>query len=157
MNKWLFSNGTKDPVASFALLFLRIAIGSMMLLGHGWGKFENFSTLQEKFLVPEISILSSWMNSTTSLTCTIFAEVICAALLVLGLATRPAALIFSFTMAIAAFVVHEDAPFFFGPNVTSSKELAVLYLVGGLTLLITGGGSYCLDAKFSIHKRRIFN
>jgi putative oxidoreductase len=157
MKKWLFSNSIKDPVASFAVLFLRTAIGSMMLLGHGWGKYQNFSTLQEKFLVPDIDILSSWMNSTTSLACTIFAEVICAALLVLGLATRPAALIFSFTMAIAAFVVHQDAPFFFGPGVAQSKELAVLYLVGGLTLLITGGGSYSLDAKFSVPKRRMFS
>jgi putative oxidoreductase len=157
MKKWLFSNGTKDPVSSFAVLFLRIAIGSMMLLGHGWGKYQNFSTLKEKFPVPDTRILSSWMNSTTSLACTIFAEVICAALLVFGLATRPAAFIFSFTMFIAAFVVTKDAAFFDGPGVPQAKELAVLYLVGGITLLITGGGSYSLDTKFNAPKRRMFS
>lgn len=157
MKNLLFSNGTKDPVSSFAVLFLRIAIGSMMLLGHGWGKYQKFSTLKEEFPVPDIAILSTWMNHTTSLVCTIFAEVVCAALLVLGLATRPAAFFFSFTMAIAAFVVHQEAPFFFGPGVTQSKEMAVLYLVGGLTLLITGGGSYSLDTKFNAPKRRMFS
>jgi putative oxidoreductase len=157
MKKWLFSNGTKDLTASFAVLFLRIAIGSMMLLGHGMGKYQNFSSLKEKFPVPEISILNSWMNSATCLVCTIFAEVICAALLLLGLTTRPAALVFSFTMVIAAFVVHQDAPFFFGPGVAEAKELAVLYLVGGLTLFITGGGSYSVDAKLSAQKRRMFS
>lgn len=157
MKNLLFSNGTKEPTSSFAVLFLRIAIGSMMLLGHGWGKYQNFATYKEQFPVPDIGILNSWMNSTTSLACTIFAEVICAALLVLGLATRPAAFFFSFTMAMAAFVIHKDAPFFMAPGVTQSKEMAVLYLVGGLTLLISGGGSYSLDTKFNAPKRRMFS
>jgi uncharacterized membrane protein YphA (DoxX/SURF4 family) len=60
-------------------------------------------------------------------------------------------------MVIAAFVVHQDAPFFFGPGVAEAKELAVLYLVGGLTLFITGGGSYSVDAKLSAQKRRMFS
>ncbi|MFY7816802.1 MAG: DoxX family protein [Akkermansiaceae bacterium] len=149
MKKWIFSNSTMDPMASAGLLSLRLGIGIMMVSLHGWQKYQGFSTLKESFPIPQISLLSSWMNHTTSLACTIFAEVICAVLLVIGMATRPAAAVLAFTMGIAAFVIlaSKDA---------AGKELALLYLTGAVALFFTGAGSYSFDARFSIGKKRMF-
>ncbi len=149
MKQWLFSNSTVDPMTSAGLLALRIGIGIMMVSLHGWQKYQNFAQLKQSFPVPKISLLSSWMNSTTSLACTIFAEVVCAALLVIGMATRPAAAVMAFTMAVAAFVILADKD-------ASGKELALLYLTGALTLLFTGAGLYSFDARFSSVKKRMF-
>jgi putative oxidoreductase len=43
-------------------------------------------------------------------------------------------------MLVAAFIVHLDDPF-------KRKELALLYLVGFLVVLLMGPGKYSLDKK----------
>jgi putative oxidoreductase len=43
-------------------------------------------------------------------------------------------------MLVAAFIVHLDDPF-------KRKELALLYLVGFLIVLLMGPGKYSLDKK----------
>jgi putative oxidoreductase len=43
-------------------------------------------------------------------------------------------------MLVAAFIVHLDDPF-------KRKELALLYLVGFLIVLLMGAGKYSLDKK----------
>ncbi len=150
MKKWFFSNSTFDPMASAGLLALRIGIGSMMLGLHGWEKYQNFAQAKDSFPVPKIVLLSSWMNSTTSLVCTIFAEVVCSALIIVGMATRPAAVLLAFTMTMAAFVVLADKPL-------AGKEMALLYLTAAVALFFTGGGIYSFDARFSIVKKRMFS
>jgi uncharacterized membrane protein YphA (DoxX/SURF4 family) len=70
----------------------------------------------------------------------VFSEVGCAALLVLGLFTRFAALMLTITMAVAFFLVHKGA--LSGP---SSGELAMLYMMGYLTLVFAGGGKFSAD------------
>jgi putative oxidoreductase len=150
MKKWLFSNSTVDPMVSAGLLTLRIGIGSLMISLHGLEKYQNFAAKKADFPVPNIAILSSWMNSTTSLACTIFAELICCAMIVVGFGTRLAAATLAFTMAIAAFVIH-------GQQALSNKELALLYLTGALVLLFSGPGLYSFDARFSIVKKRMFS
>lgn len=150
MKKWFFSNATVDPVVSVGLLILRVSIGAMMIGLHGWDKYQTFADKKDSFPVPKTALLSSWMNSTTSLVCTIFAEVVCSALIILGIGTRPAAGILAFTMAIAAFVVH-------APDSLMVKEKALLYLTAYVVLLLTGAGAYSFDARFSIVKKRMFN
>jgi putative oxidoreductase len=150
MKKWFFSNATVDPVVSVGLLVLRLSIGAMMIALHGWEKYQSFADKKDSFPVPKTALLSTWMNSTTSLVCTIFAEVVCSALIMLGIATRPAAAVLVFTMAIAAFVVH-------GPQPLASKELALLYLSAYVVILFTGAGAYSFDARFSIVKKRMFS
>ncbi len=149
MKRFLFSNSPADPIQSLALLTLRVGTGLMMLLGHGWTKFQSFDKMKESFPIPKIWILESWMNHTTSLAATIFAEVVCSALIVIGLATRPAAAVLAFTMSIAAFVVLREAPY-------EKKELAIFYLLAAVVLLISGAGRYAIDARFSQQKKRTF-
>jgi putative oxidoreductase len=75
---------------------------------------------------------------------TIFAEVVCAVLLAMGLFTRFAAAVLTILMAVAFFVVHSSA--LSGP---ASGEMAFIYLGGFVTLLLTGAGRFSLDAKLS--------
>ena len=73
MKRLFFNNGTSENVASLGVLVLRLSIGLMMILGHGWGKFQTFADSEDKFPVPNIWMLG-WMNNTASLIATIFAE-----------------------------------------------------------------------------------
>lgn len=153
MKKWIFSNGASEPVMSLALLGLRVSVGLFMLLGHGWNKFESFDKMKETFPVSQFPLFS-WMNNATSLGAAIFGEVVCSALLILGLATRPAAAFFAITMAVAAFEIHADAPLFMAGG--AAKEPALLYMIPALFLLLTGAGKFSCDAKLSVEKKRMF-
>lgn len=137
MKKFLFDCGTRDLTASFGILVLRVSIGLMMMLAHGIPKLKNYEKLREVFKAP--SSLDGFLSGPISLVLAIGAEIGAAGLLVLGLATRPAAFIFAFTMVIAAFDVHGSDPF-------AKKELALMYLVGAITILLTGAGAWSLDA-----------
>ena len=142
MKKFLFDCGTRDLTASIGLFVLRVSIGLMMLLGHGIPKIKNFDKLKAAWFVPDFFPLK-YMSPQVSLMATIGAEVVAAGLLIIGFATRPAAFIFAFAMVIAAFDKHASDPF-------GVKELALMYLVGGVVILLTGAGSWSLDA--GIHK-----
>jgi putative oxidoreductase len=74
-------------------------------------------------------------------------ELVCGALIALGLLTRPAALLASGTMAVAYVQFHwkGDLGERFFP-VINKGELALVYAVVFLTLVFVGGGKYSLDA-----------
>src|SRR5690606_5688873 len=72
------------------------------------------------------------------------AEFGCALLVMLGLATRLAAIPVVLTMAVAAFVVHGADPWTMGAG--PSKEPALLFLTAFLPLVFTGAGQLSLDA-----------
>ncbi len=137
MKKFLFDCGTRDLTASFGLLVLRVSLGLMMMLGHGLPKLQNYESLREKFKAP--GSLDAFLSGPIALLLTIGAEVGAAGLIIVGLATRPAAFIFAFTMVIAAFDVHAADPF-------ATKELALMYLTGGVVILLSGAGTISLDA-----------
>ena len=155
MKKFFFSNGTTDNLGSFGVLILRLSIGLMMMIGHGWEKFKAYDDLKDKFTPPDIWMLG-WMNNTTCLMSTIFAEVICCALIVIGLATRPAAAVLAFTMSIAAFVSCAKLPLFISQTSPHAKESAILYLIPALVILIMGAGKFSFDASLSVEKKRMF-
>lgn len=115
------------------LLLLRLVLGLTMLFNHGLAKLKGFSTIAPKFL----PVLGS---GEIGLGLAVFAEVGCAALLVLGLFTRFAALILAVTMAVAFFVVHKASL-----SGEMSGEMALLYLVGFLTIVFAGAGKFSAD------------
>jgi putative oxidoreductase len=117
------------------LLLLRVAFGGAMLYGHGIGKMRRlFGNEAIEFADP------FGIGPVASLAMAVFAEVICAGLLVLGLFTRWAAIPLIITMVVAAFYVHIADPF-------SRMEKAILYLIPYICLLVAGGGYYSLDAQ----------
>ncbi len=156
MKKLIFDCGTRDATASTGLLFLRVSVGLMMLIGHGWGKVRNFGEIKDGFPVPDFFPLH-FMSPPVSLIATIGAEVVFAGLMVLGVMTRISAFILGFTMIVAAFHVQADLPFFYSPpDALRAKELAVMYLIPSIAILIAGGGRYSADAVIVREERRMF-
>lgn len=126
------AQGAEPLTTSLGLLLLRVAGGAMMMV-HGWSKAASYSERAATFSDP------LGVGSQTSLTLAIFGELVCAALLIPGLGTRLAAVPYAFTMVVAGFLVHADDPW-------ARKELAMLYLVVGLVVLVAGPGRLSLDA-----------
>jgi putative oxidoreductase len=78
------------------------------------------------------------LGSSVSLSLTIFAELFCALLIVIGLFTRLATIPLIVTMCVALFKAHNSD--FFGEG-----EMAALYLGAFITILLTGPGKYSVD------------
>jgi putative oxidoreductase len=155
LKKLFFGSGTTDFVSSNGILFLRISIGLMMLLGHGISKLQNFSSLKDSWPVAKIPLLEM-MSNPISLMVTIFAEIIFSALIIVGFATRPAAFIFVFCMSVATFQIYDKSPLFMTNNIATT-ELPLLYLIPAIAILLTGAGRYSIDAKICATKRRMFH
>ena len=152
MKKFFFDCGTRDVTASVGILVLRVLIGLMMLIGHGYPKLRDFSAIKEKFPVAEIFPLSH-MSKQVSLGACIFGEFVAAALIIVGFSTRPAAFVLGFTMVVAAFQIHAGVPWFLAPGVEAAKEPALLYLIPMIALIFSGAGAYSLDAGLYREKR----
>jgi putative oxidoreductase len=152
MKKFLFDCGTRDATASLGLLFLRVCTGLMMMIGHGIPKIQAFAEKKDGFPVPDFFPLK-YMSNPISLMATIGAEVGCSALLILGLATRPAAFILAFTMVVAAFNILADAPMFV-PGGIGPQEGAILYLIPAIAILLAGAGQFSADASILKEGRR---
>jgi putative oxidoreductase len=122
----------RSTALAAGLLVLRVAVGGFMLV-HGWQKLTAFNELADVFPDP------IGMGSQLSLIAAIGAEVGCSLLLVVGLATRLAALPLAFTMIIALLVVHGADPW-------QKKELAAIYLSIYVAIGLMGPGRFSLDA-----------
>ena len=131
----LFTPKFEQNAKNISLLFGRITFGGMMLFGHGIPKLAKFEQNPIKFADP------LGIGVSLSLSLAVFAEVVCATLLILGIATRFASLQLLFTMAVAAFLVHEGDPFFGRPG----KEFAMVYLSGYMMFFLMGPGKYSID------------
>ena len=108
-----------------------------MLLAHGWDKVKEFGKLSSGFPDP------LHVGSPVSLSLSIFAELVCSALLVAGFLTRFAALVCAINMAVAFFIVLKGA---FGES--HNGELAFIYMAGYAVLLIAGPGKLSMDKAF---------
>lgn len=122
------------------LLILRLSVGGLMLL-HGIFKiFNGIGMIEEQ-------VISSGLP-------TIFAygvyigEVVAPLLIVLGIATRPAALIMVFNCLVAMFMVHSADIISLTPQGGWGVELLGLYMFGALALVFTGAGKYAVSRKY---------
>jgi putative oxidoreductase len=125
----------RDRKKDIALFILRIVFGGLMIIEHGIPKAMNlFGTSEIKFydfigLGPKMSLVLA-----------VFAELICAAFVVIGLMTRLASIPIIFTMLVANFVVHFGDPL-------GELELGLLYLGAFVSIFYLGGGKYSIDEK----------
>ncbi|WP_418636660.1 DoxX family protein [Winogradskyella sp.] len=131
MNKHNYRTNTFNDLG---LLLLRVFLGLAMCFGHGIGKWNTLFSGEEIQFADPFGI-----GATPSLVMAVFAEVICAILLALGLFTRWALLPLIITMLIAACVVHISDGF-------GVMEKALLYGIGYMALCFTGPGKYSVDA-----------
>lgn len=146
MKKFFFDCGTRDATASLGFLALRVMIGLMMLVGHGIPKIQHYAALKDKFYVADFFPLK-YLSPQVSLMAVIGAEVGASVLLMLGLATRPAAFVLGFSMVVAVFGRLGAAPWFFSPPaVVMAKELGLLYLIPLIAIILAGAGGLSLDA-----------
>ena len=127
-------------LTSLALLLLRVGIGCMMLV-HGYQKIAGYADMSEKFPDP------LGVSSAVSLNLTIAAEVGCSILLIIGLATRLAAIPLGFTMIVALWIIHKGDPW-------QKQELAAIYLLIYSTILIAGPGTFSIDHLFVRRRRK---
>jgi len=116
------------------LLIFRLIVGGLMLT-HGYGKFIRLFEGNIRFADP------IGLGPEISLVLTVFAEFICALLIMFGLITRLATVPLIVTMAVAAFIIHGSDPL-------AEKEKALLYLASFIILFYKGGGRYSLDRMF---------
>jgi putative oxidoreductase len=119
------------PYTGVLLSVLRIMSG-LLLLQHGTAKYLNFPLVER-------------MNNASPLTMSGAAgviELVCGALLVVGLFTRFAAFIASGMTAVAYWYAHAPRGFY---PVVNQGELAVLYCFTFLYLAAAGAGPLSLD------------
>lgn len=122
-----------DPInEDVGYLFLRIGAGGTMFWQHGWPKLMHFSERMDDFADP------FGLGSAFSLILILFAEVLCAACVTLGIWTRAACVPLIIAMAVIVFMVKGDAGF-------AEKELAAVYLVMFATILFTGSGRFAIN------------
>ena len=125
----------------FALLVLRLWLGLTLFFNHGLSKLLHFSQTAAYFANGHLDPIGIGASGTVALAA--LAEVLCAALLVVGFATRFAALVIVIELAVAFFCVHHAA-LAMGPG---SGELAFVYLAGFVTIVLAGGGRFVVCNK----------
>ena len=119
---------------SIALLLLRLTFGGLMLFSHGWGKMMKFFGEDPIRFANPLGI-----GEVPTLALAVFAEVICAILIIIGFKTRMATIPLIITMLVAVFVIHISDPF-------SKMEKGILYLVPYIAILLAGPGKFSVDA-----------
>lgn len=122
---------TRPYATDMALLLLRIFAGLFMML-HGIPKLTRFSEMSGQFADP------FGLGTTLTLILVIFAEVFCAALVIVGAFTRIALIPLIINMSVIALVVH-------GADGFGRKELPFMFLLAWIVLFLTGPGRYSLD------------
>jgi putative oxidoreductase len=128
----IFRTSTPEGALDLAVLLLRITVAAFMLT-HGLPKLERLIGGGEiQFADP------FGLGPVVSLGLTVFAEFLCSILVGIGLGTRLAVVPLMVTMAVAAFISHGNDPF-------ARKEMALLYLIIYITLLVTGSRKYSMD------------
>lgn len=129
---YLLSRGTHTGnLYSFITLSFRFFCG-LMMVPYGYGKIVGYEKYAADFFGDPIGI-----GNIPSLWLTIFAQIACPVLLLMGFQTRIAASILAFNMLVA-FKYHFFDPF-------SVKALPVLFLGMYVIQILMGAGKYSLD------------
>lgn len=130
-----FQTPGRGIATDLGLLVLRLGI-SLPMINHGFGKLTHFTELSASFPDP------LGVGTSISLGLTVFAEFFCSIAVALGLFTRPSTIPPIIAMLVAAFIVNANAAW-------ADKELAVLFLVSFVAILIAGPGRISLDKVIS--------
>jgi putative oxidoreductase len=133
---WLLRT-THDRPQSWALLLLRVYFGGALLVAHAIPKVRGLTTGDDGFvqLVSDMGFPAPVFFAWAAM----LAQLIGSSFLVLGLATRAAAVAVLTTLGIGLFGVHWGDSF-------SVLEPGFGYLTVAAAVLVAGGGRSSLDA-----------
>jgi putative oxidoreductase len=133
--------GWTDRYRDYAALFIRLAIGTRLIAGTQDNVFS--SARMEEFVAflaangtpyPEVGAVVS-----------VYAQFVCGALFILGLWTKPAAVVMIVNFVAALAIAHRQTPF----EVTWP---ALMMLAAAVFFLLHGPGRPSVDASFA-HRR----
>ena len=144
-------------LTSLGLLILRLGIAGYMLT-HGLAKLQML--FAGETLGDPVGI-----GSLPTLLLLVFAEFICAGLVLVGLVTRLAAIPLVIAMAVAGLIAHAGDPWTAGgavelffasedPAFPASKQPALMFMTVFLALVFTGPGRFSLDALILARRNR---
>jgi putative oxidoreductase len=131
MFKWFEER--RALAADLGLLLLRVVTAGF-LLRHGLSKLERWDTLLTEFSDP------IGVGAGPSFVLAVFAEVVCAVLVICGAFTRLATIPPLVTMLVAAFIVHAADPW-------ARKELPLLFGQAFAAIALLGPGRFSIDAR----------
>ncbi len=126
----------KETLGDMGLFILRIGTGLQLAFLHGLDKARHFAERMPTWADP----LN--LGHKRSLQLTVAAEFFCALLLVLGLASRLAALTIAFSLAVMMLLVHRADPW-------GQREATVLYFCAAMAILLLGPGRFSIDRVVS--------
>ena len=117
------------------LLILRLSFGGVMFFAHGIGKVD--ALLGPEPASPFFALLG--LSAGFGLFLTALAETLFALTIVIGIFTRISAIILASVMFVAAFIAHAGHGF-------AKQELAIMYMVGYISIALLGEGNLSLKA-----------
>ena len=119
---------------------LRLTLGALMLL-HGFAKFKGVDWMDEPLIARGLPTILKYG--------VFVGEIIIPIMLILGIRTRFAALIFMINCGFAVWLAHSSDIFKLSSHGGWSIELLGLYFFGALALFFFGGGKYSFSQKSS--------
>ncbi|GAB3271724.1 DoxX family protein [Parahaliea aestuarii] len=127
--------------AGFAALVLRVPVG-IILAAHGaqklFGAFGGYGLEGTGQWMSSIGLEPGYLMALLAGSAEFFGGLA----LIIGLLTRPAALVSAFTMVVAIFAVHFEGGLFMSNN---GYEFALALLAATTALAIQGGGRFAVD------------
>ena len=142
MKKLLFSGNAIN--SDFGILLIRLIIGILMAF-YGYEKLSHFNEMAASdFWMKNVNFLG--MSSKVALGFTVFAELVCSILLIVGLFTRASLFFLLFCMGYIFLIVFPFSILDKGDNGYQFNDPFVYFIIY-LGLLFTGPGKYSLDRK----------
>ncbi|MCU8030607.1 DoxX family protein [Shewanella sp. SM73] len=136
---------TLKSATSFAPLALRIPIG-IILIAHGsqklFGWFGGYGLEGTGQWMASIGLTPGYLMALMAGSSEFFGGLF----LLLGLLTRPTALVLSFTMVVAIFSVHIGNGLFLANN---GYEFGLALLAATVSLTVSGAGKFAVDNLFA--------
>ena len=127
---FLFPQSFRGKGVSLLILILRVFFG-LLFFTHGIDKMLNFNSLVDSY--PDILGFGSYMT----LMVTIFCEFCCSLFLITGRLVRVMTIPMIIAMGVAFFDVHDA--------MMPEGELALIYFITFIILLLVGPGRFSLD------------